>query len=126
MPETIIRRGGCLCGAVRYTVRDEPFQSGLCHCGDCRKVTGTSFLSFADWRPDQFESSGEVRTYDGRSFCPVCGSRVFNVSPHQVEIYLGTLDDAPNAIRPAAEIWVKRREPWLHQLDIPQFMEDKT
>lgn len=38
----------------------EPFKSGLCHCADCRKVTGTAFLAYADWRPDMFRYTGEV------------------------------------------------------------------
>lgn len=107
------RTGGCLCGAVRYRLRGEPFKSGLCHCADCRKVTGSSFLAYADWRPDQFSVEGDFETYDGRSFCRQCGSRLFNLDPTGAEIYLGTLDDAPNAIKPQVEGWCRRREPWL-------------
>jgi hypothetical protein len=119
------RVGGCLCGAVRYEVSGEPFKSGLCHCADCRKVTGSSFLAYADWRPDQFESTGSVATSRGRSFCPMCGSRVFSISDDQVEIYLGSLDDAPNGIEPQVEGWIKRREHWLHPIaGIGQFGED--
>lgn len=109
----VTRKGGCLCGAVRYEVEGQPFKSGLCHCTDCRKVTGSSFLAYADWRPAQFRFTGEVSTFSGRSFCPQCGSRVFSISEDQVEIYLGSLDDAPNGIRPLVEGWCIRREPWL-------------
>lgn len=120
-----IRTGGCLCGAVRYEVRGEPFKSGLCHCADCRKVTGTAFLAYADWRPEQFSHEGEVGTYHGRSFCPQCGSRVFSISDDQVEIYLGSLDDAPNGIAPQVEGWCKRREPWLPVIPgMPMAAED--
>ena len=119
------RTGGCLCGAVRYTVRGEPYKSGICHCADCRKATGSDFLAYADWRPDQFTSVGQVTTFVGRSFCPTCGSRVFAVSQNQVEIYLGTLDIAPNNIRPLDEGWIKRREPWLEPIPgTGQFHED--
>lgn len=111
-----VRTGGCLCGAVRFTVRGEPYKSGLCHCTDCRRVTGSAFLAYADWRPGQFETTGEVSTYSGRSFCPVCGSRVFSLSDHQVEIYLGTLDDAPNGIAPVNEGWTIRREHWQREI----------
>ena len=108
-----IRTGGCLCGAVRYEVVGEPFKSGLCHCADCRKVTGTAFLAYADWRRNQFSYTGKVETYQGRSFCPECGSRLFSLDDAEAEIYLGSLDDAPNAIAPQIELWCKRREPWL-------------
>ncbi|RYH12763.1 MAG: GFA family protein [Alphaproteobacteria bacterium] len=112
MTNETTRAGGCLCGAVRFTVSGEPYKSGLCHCSDCRHVTGSAFLAYADWRPDQFETTGQVATYGGRSFCPVCGSRLFSRDDHQVEIYLGALDDAPNGIAPANEGWTIRREHW--------------
>jgi hypothetical protein len=117
MAEEITRTGGCLCGAVRYTATGEPFKGGLCHCADCRKVTGSSFLAYADWRPENVEITGEVNTFHGRSFCPNCGSRVFSRNEQQVEIYLGTLDAAPNGIAPLVEGWTIRREPWLHPVD---------
>ena len=100
MATEIIRRGGCLCGAIRYTVKGEPYKSGLCHCTDCRQVTGSAFLAYADWRPGQFEYTGLVATFRGRSFCPVCGSRIFSRNERQVEIYIGTLDDVPWATNP--------------------------
>jgi hypothetical protein len=107
------RKGGCLCRAVRYEVRGEPYQSGLCHCHTCRKLTGSAFSATANWRAEQFQMSGEIRTFEKRSFCPVCGSRLFYMLADGVEVFLGTLDDAPNAIIPMVEVWTVRREPWL-------------
>ena len=69
------RNGGCSCGAVRYVVTGEPTLTGICHCTLCRKETGSVFMAYADWPRDAFEATGEVRTFDGRSFCPNCGSR---------------------------------------------------
>ncbi len=112
MSETI-RTGGCLCGAVRYRVEGEPYKSGLCHCADCRKITGSAFLTYADWRHDEFSYEGHVEVYAGRSFCPLCGSHTFNIGDEGVEIHLGTLDDAPNGIAPQVEAWCRRRELWL-------------
>lgn len=127
MDEHRIRQGGCLCGAVRYEVRGAPIKSGVCHCADCRKATGTAFLAYADWDPKNFDYSGTIRTFNGRSFCPECGSRLFNLGPDQAEIYLGTLDKAPSNIPPDAEAWVIRREPWLEPLaGRPQFDGDPT
>lgn len=111
--EQMVRRGGCRCGAVRYEVRGEPLVAGLCHCTDCRKETGSAFLAYADWSRDAFAVTGEYRTYEGRSFCPACGTRLFHLSEESAEICLGSLDDAPNGIAPTREGWVKRREFWL-------------
>lgn len=119
------RSGGCLCGAVRYTVRGEPFKTGLCHCADCRKVTGSSFLAFGQWRAPFFHFQGDIATFDGRSFCPKCGSRLFAADDTGAEIYLGSLDDAPNAITPQQEGWCRRREPWLPTIPgVPMYPAD--
>jgi hypothetical protein len=111
------RRGGCLCGAVRYTVRGEPFHVGRCHCADCRKRTGSTYTIYGQWPLEAFSSTGEYATYDGDSFCFHCGSRLFIVDEKVVELQLGTLDDAPFELRPEAEIWIKRREPWMHPVE---------
>lgn len=108
-----LRTGGCLCGAVRYEVRGEPYQSGVCHCTTCRKLTGSAFSITADWRLDRFRMTGEVTTFERRQFCPSCGARLFYLYDDGVEIFLGTLDEAPNDIAPTVEIWTVRREHWL-------------
>ena len=113
----VVRTGGCLCGAVRYSVRGEPFHVGRCHCADCRKESGSAFAVYAQWPVAAFELSGELATYDGRSFCPRCGSRLVCLDESGVEIRIGSLDDAPFELRPEAEIWIKRRESWLPPVD---------
>ena len=37
--------GGCLCGRVRYALTGEPALSGLCHCRNCQRYTGSAALS---------------------------------------------------------------------------------
>lgn len=108
-----IRTGGCLCGAVRYELRGEPYQAGVCHCLTCRKLTGSAFSITADWRLDQFQMTGEVKTFERRQFCSACGARLFFLYDTGVEVFLGTLDEAPNGIMPTVEIWTVRREHWL-------------
>ena len=38
-------RGSCLCGRVGYEIRGEPRLMYYCHCGACRKATGSSFAT---------------------------------------------------------------------------------
>jgi hypothetical protein len=102
---------------VRYRVRGDPVHVGRCHCADCRKESGSAFTVYADWPRADFDIQGELATYDGRSFCPRCGARLGCFDQGIIEIRLGSLDDAPFELRPEAEIWVKRREPWLHPVD---------
>jgi hypothetical protein len=110
---------------VRFQVQGEPLYVGICHCADCRKATGAAYVYYADWPIAAFHSTGEVRTYRGRSFCPECGSRVFHLSDEKAEITLGALDVAPCGLTPTSEGWIRRREPWLPPLPAAgQFQED--
>jgi hypothetical protein len=113
----VVRTGGCLCGAVRYSVRGEPFHVGCCHCGDCRKRSGSAYAIYAHWPRAAFEATGDYASYDGDSFCPVCGSRLFLIEDDAVELSLGPLNDPPFRLRPEAELWIKRREPWIPEVE---------
>lgn len=45
MTETLT--GGCLCGAVRYSLEAnaEPLYSVICHCWNCKKSSGTHMVN---------------------------------------------------------------------------------
>jgi hypothetical protein len=105
--------GGCRCGAVRYEVRGNPTKVGLCHCTECRRETGSAFLAYADWPREMFTVAGEFVAYEGRSFCPTCGSRLFHLDEDEAEICIGSLDIAPTSLGPVQEGWTIRREHWL-------------
>jgi hypothetical protein len=112
----VTRTGGCLCGAVRYRVDGEPVHVGRCHCADCRKESGSAFSVYGQWPIEDFSLEGELAEFRGRGFCPRCGARLLNPpgpGDTHVEIRLGSLDEAPFDLAPEAEIWVRRREPWL-------------
>ncbi len=112
----MVRTGGCLCGAVRYTVCGEPVQVGRCHCTDCQKESGSAFSVYAVWPIAAFAITGELASYEGRGFCATCGSRILNPpepGDDAVEIRIGSLDEAPFELMPEHEIWVKRRESWI-------------
>ena len=36
--------GSCLCGAVVFTITSAPTFRYLCHCGSCKKTSGSSFM----------------------------------------------------------------------------------
>ncbi|NQW09033.1 MAG: GFA family protein [Alphaproteobacteria bacterium] len=102
--------GGCLCGAVRYTVTGPPAKSGLCHCGICRRETGGPFVAWGVWLRERFEDNGAATTAYStseagiRRFCPTCGATVYFESrrnPNIAEIMLAGLDN-PNRVVPGA------------------------
>ncbi|MDM9627766.1 GFA family protein [Rhizobium sp. S152] len=119
--------GACKCGSVRIAVRGSPVRIGICHCTDCRQESGSAFTFFAVWPAAGFEFKGETGEFEGRRFCPNCGSRMFSANADEAEIKLGILTEAPTSLAPTYELWVKRREKWLAPIEgAQQFDEDRT
>ena len=104
--------GGCLCGDVRFAATGAPDRVGLCHCLDCRKHHGAPFYAAAIFPETAVSIEGEVGAYQGRCFCPRCGSSVFARSAGEIELHLGALDE-PDRFVPESELWTVRREGWL-------------
>ena len=104
--------GGCLCDDVRFVATGNPTRVGLCHSLDCRKHHGALFHALVILSEAGVTITGEVGTYEGRYFCPRCGSSIFSRSGEEVGRNLGSLD-APNPFVPSHELWTMRREAWL-------------
>ncbi|MCP1625246.1 GFA family protein [Pseudomonas nitroreducens] len=104
--------GSCLCGSVRIEATGQPYRVGICHCLDCRKHHGALFHASAIFPESAVRIEGDTQEYQGRCFCPRCGSSVFGRSGDEVEVSLGVLDE-PDRFRPTYELWTCRREAWL-------------
>ena len=126
------RLGGCACGAVRYVVEGGPLRVGLCHCLTCRKRHGAPCNAFAVFRRDKVRIEGRTHAWEddqhGLSHgCSTCGAPLFwttgGEDEGEIEIHLGGLDDT-GQFTPQYELWVKRREPWLSPLAVPQSVEN--
>ena len=105
-------KGGCLCGKVRFSAEGEPDRVGICHCLNCRKHHGAVFYAAAVYSHEAVTVAGDTASYEGRHFCPACGSSVFAVSGDEIELHLGALDD-PDQFQPGYELWTERRASWL-------------
>lgn len=103
---------GCLCGNIRIVAAGQPYRVGICHCMDCRKHHGALFHASAIFPETAVTIHGEPRSYEGRFFCPRCGSSVYSRSDDEIEINLGSLD-AADQLKPTYELWTIRRESWL-------------
>jgi len=114
--------GGCLCGAVRYTVTGEAQRFYHCHCSRCRKASGSGHSSNLFVKGSLTWESGEelVRRFKlpqaerfTNAFCTTCGGRVPRFIEQQgtVIIPAGSLDDEPE-IRPQARIFQASRAAW--------------
>lgn len=109
--------GGCLCGDVRFEATGRPLRVGVCHCLDCRKQHGALFHASAVYPQGAVSVAGITNNYQGRFFCPRCGSSVFSRTGDEIELNLGSLD-APNQFVPTYELWTKRRENWLPEFSV--------
>ena len=97
-----VRAGGCLCGSVRYETRGTLRPIVMCHCTQCRRMTGHYLAATAARHADfRLLSEGELHWYASsaegrRGFCRRCGSTLFwqGAGRDYVSIAAGTLDDA--------------------------------
>ena len=115
--------GGCLCGRVRYAVSADAAFSGVCHCRNCQRYTGSSFEPVLAFPSAALKVQGELKTYQDtgdsgqpvyRRFCPNCGSGVIADAAMLQGLTLvlaGTLDD-PSTFNPAMEIYCSSAQPW--------------
>lgn len=108
-----IATGGCLCGAVRYTVARPLRDVVLCHCAMCRKTHGhvgaytavpKSALKVTQTGGLKWYRSSEIAR---RGFCSECGASLFWERPEGelVSIAAGTLDP-PTGLTTTAQIFV--------------------
>jgi len=122
--------GGCLCGAVRYTLYGPVRFLCYCHCTSCRRAAGAPMvpwgtvaladLSIVRGELTQYRSSPPVQ----RGFCVSCGTGIsyrHTDRPQEVDVALATLDE-PQHLAPEAHVWVADKVPWLQITDgLPQF-----
>ena len=123
-------QGGCFCGAVRYVIDGDTFNSTLCHCSDCRRSAGVPAVAWVSAAMDGFRfSQGNAATFHSsehvlRSFCATCGTTLTyqdNREPDELDIATATLDD-PAAIPLGDHTFVKERLPWMQSHDgLPEY-----
>ena len=126
-------KGGCLCGAIRYTAEANPTSATVCHCRDCQKFTGSVFAALVRVPKDALTINGTLKTFSSiggsgnpifRHFCPECGSSIAEESamrPDSIVLNVGTFDD-PSVAKPGREIFRGDALPWIEvHGEIPRF-----
>ena len=126
-------KGGCLCGAVRYTFKADPLFVGICHCTNCQKQSGAAFSVNVGVKDDALDLTGSLKTYVDhgdsgskvlRRFCPECGSPVITDAEAYPGIHIvkaGTLDDY-SGLKPGRQIFCDSKHLWMPILDgIPAY-----
>ncbi|KAJ5665686.1 uncharacterized protein N7477_008134 [Penicillium maclennaniae] len=123
--------GSCLCQEVRYEVTGPATVTLLCHCNNCRKMTGSTYMANAIYRKDQLriicgedvlkvyrDNNTESGNTVTRQFCSNCSSSLFAMSGSDpadadtVAITSGTMDLGPSKEEwaPQVEVYCKNRE----------------
>jgi hypothetical protein len=118
------RQGGCLCGAVRYTIKSEPAVTAVCHCTHCQRQSGSVFSTNLIVPEGDFVQVGETKAYSDkgdsgmpvyRHFCAACGSPIYtklDAMPGVLAVKAGTLDDV-SSVQPAVEIYTDHAAGWV-------------
>lgn len=125
-------KGGCHCGIIRYEITDgaKPVHHALCHCTDCRRVSGAPAVSWSLFSKDQVAITGKPAVYNSspntsRFFCGNCGTSLFfenpDIFPDQIDIQSATLDN-PDAFSLGAQIQIAERIGWMETIEnLPTF-----
>jgi hypothetical protein len=127
--------GGCFCGGVRYVATQLIYPPTLCHCQSCRRASGAhavgwctvlkSEFSYTVGDPVERESSPGVF----RAYCPDCHGPLSyrnTARPEEIDITLGSLDDAGEAA-PADHIFMTDAVRWDRPADgLPQFSATRS
>ncbi len=101
--------GGCLCGAIKYTVSGPLRPVIVCHCKQCQRTSGFHVAATSAPR-DTVKIDGKVTWFQSsetakRGFCGICGSNLFwSGSGQNLSIFAGTLD-APTGLKLIGHIY---------------------
>jgi len=116
-----LRKGRCLCGAVRYEYEGPENWIGHCHCESCRRNTSSPFTTFmgvprsavrfTGIEPAVYHSSPGVQ----RLYCPDCGAPVAydaDKFPDEIHFYLSALEDA-SGLAPQFHVFAGEKVLWI-------------
>jgi hypothetical protein len=120
MQDSLLIRGGCLCGQVRYEARGPVTNLCFCHCESCRRAAGAAPVAWGTVEDNRFAiTRGELTIYQSspnvsRGFCRRCGTSLTyknSERPGELDITLASLDEAA-ALVPVRHIWVQDQVAW--------------
>lgn len=114
--------GGCLCGAVEYSIRNDFRFLLFCHCAQCRRISGSAHAS------NLFSATDSLTWLRGeelvvcfrhptrvvsKAFCRICGSGLpfRSRSGPMVIVPAGSLNGEPR-IGKAARVFLSEETGW--------------
>ncbi|KAF2169967.1 hypothetical protein M409DRAFT_51750 [Zasmidium cellare ATCC 36951] len=120
--------GGCFCGNVRIKSTGDVQAKALCHCADCRKISGSTYstniivpgdgFSLLKGKPKEITKKADSGKSITSYFCGDCGSTLWRQGETFGDariLKVGVMDD-PTIIEsaaPAVELYAKERVSWV-------------
>jgi hypothetical protein len=119
------RTASCSCGQLRIELHGALLGTGICHCLNCQRRTGSVFAALAGFAPP-YTVTGTATEYDFTGdqgsrytfrFCPICGSTVFHTAAGadataEVLVAVGAFAD-PSFPPPGDSVYDCRRHAWV-------------
>ncbi|KAI1406132.1 Mss4-like protein [Hypoxylon fuscum] len=125
------KQGACFCGNVRISYEGEPVAKAVCHCLDCRKISGSTYstnlivpgagFKLLSGTPKAIskvaDSGNQITSY----FCGDCGSTLWrdgaSFGDNKV-IKVGVMDDlnALGEAKPVVELFAEHRVSWVPEI----------
>jgi hypothetical protein len=128
-------KGKCNCGGVTYQVSGEPLLTYVCHCGNCRRRSGSAFGMGLVVSTENLEVVGELDCWERVSEignknpvyrCATCGNVIYGLgayTPGLAKLMPGTLTDTVE-VEPDVHIWTSSAQKWVSiPLDVLQYAE---
>ena len=117
--------GGCICGSVKYSINSKPLFTQVCHCYDCKKLTGSSYVMNTSIFEDSLKINGELLKVEliagsgkkcSHYFCKKCGVYIYadyEFAIRRLTVRTKTLLK-PKDFPPQAHIFIKDKDPWIN------------
>lgn len=120
-------KGSCACGTIHFSTEARPEGASICHCSQCRKMSGHAWASSHVPR-DSLQIEGPVKwvalsKQAERGICPECGAFLFWIGvsdPDLISFALGAVD-GPTGIVMERHIFTRdKADYYLLQDGLPQ------
>ena len=117
-------RARCRCGAVTASCAGEPIRVSVCHCGNCKRRSGSAFAAQVRFPDDavtiegvtrEWSSVGESSRFTHR-FCNRCGVAIayrIEAMPGVTALPIGLFDDPGALPLPEYSVFEGRKLDWV-------------
>ncbi|MBA15353.1 MAG: aldehyde-activating protein [Sphingomonas sp.] len=118
-------RARCRCGAVTASCAGEPIRVSVCHCGNCKRRSGSAFAAQVRFPDDAVTIEGVTREWSCvaesgscfvHRFCVVCGVAIaywIDAMPGVTALPIGLFDEPGAFPAPEYSVFEARKLDWV-------------